>query len=81
MKASLINGKLAIEGREVLTVVFTDGSAQSFPIGSNETIEITNTGDSTEINTRGNGNQSISGKNIISGASLISVGGDFRLGD
>lgn len=81
MKASLVNGRFYIDGREVLTVVYTDGGSDRFPTNSSETLIIGQSGGDNTAASVGQGNTTISGKNIVTPGSNIKVGGDFRIGD
>lgn len=76
--------KLRINKKEVAKVTFEDGSEMEFPSDTNkiflavendfENDVIKLSGDTSHMNI-------ISGKNIISGNTVIRSGGDFHLGD
>lgn len=79
MKISLVNGVLKIDGKEVLTIVFSDGETMRFPVEDMNEIVIDDSGNNiaTAI---GSKNVVTSGKNIVHG-SIMNVKRDFRLGD
>lgn len=79
MKISLTNGVLKIDGKEVLTIVFSDGETVRFPAKDVNEIVIDDSGNNI-ANVIGSKNVVTSGKNIVYG-SIINSKGDFRLGD
>lgn len=80
MKVSLNKGVLKIDSKEVLAVVFTDGTNLKFPIEDTNEIIVEN-GNNSTATVFGHGNVVISGKNIVTPGSNISVEGNFRIGD
>lgn len=80
MKVELINGKLFINSDEVMVVCFKNGTTQTFPIDSTETLVLDDSCGNSTAGVLGNHNTTVVGKNIING-SVVSCGGDFRLGD
>lgn len=80
MQISAKNGTVHINGKEVLTVVFTNGETMRFPCDDANDIQIESGGDTNTVSIKGDRNVAISGKNISHG-NVIHCGGDFRLGD
>lgn len=76
MNIKTINGKLFIENKEVSLCVFEDGTTLKFPL-DNSKITLT---DNSTVEVKGNKNNIISGKNIMSNCT-IKTEGSFRLGD
>lgn len=81
MKISSINGILTINGKEVLTVIFTDGSSMRFPTDDANEIVLEGSAAASAATVFGSRNTVISGKNIIAPGSVINTKGDFRIGD
>lgn len=80
MKISLVNGHLKIDGKEVLTIVFSDGETMRFPSDVKGDLIVENSDGGSSASVVGDKSTAISGKNIIHG-SVMNVKGDFRLGD
>lgn len=71
MNTKFDNGRLYIDGKEVVTVTFKDGTTQEFPIVDSDVIE-SNGG---SLNVKGNGNITIQGNNP---GSVITIGNIFK---
>lgn len=81
MKVVLTDGRLFIDGKEALTVIFKDGSTMSTPFEQNEGNGYFVESGAT-VTAIGKDNTAISGKNIVVGSNItVPKGGSFRLGD
>lgn len=81
MKIETKNGRLFIDGKEVVFVVFNDFSILDFPIEDDNEIDIETNGGTNSANIHGNENAIVqNSKNVITGGSIITAR-SFRLGD
>ena len=80
MKIALKNGQLFVDGKPVLTMMFQNGTTQSFPIESDAEIILTSEAMTNTAAAFGSDNTVISGKNIVHGSN-VNVKGDYRVGD
>jgi hypothetical protein len=79
MKIETKNGRLFIDNKEVVFVIFNDFSRLDFPIEDSNQIELETNGNNNSSDIRGNKNTVIQGKNIVTGT--VITAGSFRLGD
>lgn len=81
MTVSLEGGVFTIDGKEVLTAVFKDGTTMRFPTERDDSLIVADPSTQSIAGAVGYKNTAISGKNIVAPGSVISCKGDFRVGD
>lgn len=82
MTINFTNGVLTINNKTVQTVVFTDQTAEVFPINvSNEEVSVYCEIDGHIATTKGGWLAISNSENVITPGSTIITGGSFHLGD